>query len=191
MFISKIADGGTAERDGRLQVGDKVLSVRTRTWKTTYDRPQTAHKNERWDCWQLYSDTCEIANTWLTSRKTVTVSGFFKELIIVIFIRYIWFLHLAARPARCLTGIIITRTRLHENKSLVVLLFLRVGSARVFHICVAETAVLGFSNQVTLLGSLRKGSEPVCLIAVYLIKFERRTQQTIKTGGFQTYRLIR
>jgi len=30
VFISKIADGGTAERDGRLQVGDKVLSVRTR-----------------------------------------------------------------------------------------------------------------------------------------------------------------
>ena len=29
VFISKIADGGTAERDGRLQVGDKVLSVRT------------------------------------------------------------------------------------------------------------------------------------------------------------------
>ena len=31
VFISKIAEGGTAERDGRLQVGDKVLSVRTRT----------------------------------------------------------------------------------------------------------------------------------------------------------------
>lgn len=28
VFISKIAEGGTAERDGRLQVGDKVLSVR-------------------------------------------------------------------------------------------------------------------------------------------------------------------
>ena len=27
VFISKIAEGGTAERDGRLQVGDKVLSV--------------------------------------------------------------------------------------------------------------------------------------------------------------------
>lgn len=28
VFISKIAEGGTAERDSRLQVGDKVLSVR-------------------------------------------------------------------------------------------------------------------------------------------------------------------
>lgn len=30
VFISKIAEGGTAERDGRLQVGDKVLSVSLR-----------------------------------------------------------------------------------------------------------------------------------------------------------------
>ena len=29
VFVSKVAEGGTAERDGRLHVGDKVLSVRS------------------------------------------------------------------------------------------------------------------------------------------------------------------
>lgn len=33
VFISKIADGGTAERDGRLQVGDKVLSINGKDMK--------------------------------------------------------------------------------------------------------------------------------------------------------------
>lgn len=33
VFISKIAEGGTAERDGRLQVGDKVLSINGKDMK--------------------------------------------------------------------------------------------------------------------------------------------------------------
>ena len=40
VFISKIAEGGTAERDNRLQVGDKVLSVRTKL-VTTYSKVRT------------------------------------------------------------------------------------------------------------------------------------------------------
>nr|XP_058957238.1 protein scribble homolog isoform X2 [Pocillopora verrucosa] len=43
VFISKIAEGGTAERDGRLQVGDKVLSDQSILNKRLPTKPEMNH----------------------------------------------------------------------------------------------------------------------------------------------------
>jgi len=35
IYITKIIDGGAAQQDGRLQVGDKIISVSTQQWQHT------------------------------------------------------------------------------------------------------------------------------------------------------------
>lgn len=55
IYVTKIIEGGAAHKDGRLQIGDKILAVRRRGWGTGH-----CHAGTGYPGWVL----CSLAH-WL------------------------------------------------------------------------------------------------------------------------------